>query len=142
MNDNELMLRYIEASSSLHERLLEQNRNYAAQEKMAKDKRGGVIEKMLSVSAIHPHQKAAAEAMLSNPAQALDILCNALDKMAEFKQAVKQANAELGQPVASPAGRAEPVAQQKSAGVAYLGLSGRTSSEAASIMASIMSDPN
>lgn len=137
----ELGLRGIEAFSSLTGRLLEQNRNYSAQAKEASDKRGGVLEKMLATGAIQPHQKSAAEAMLSSQAQTMDLLCSALEKMAAYKAAAEQANAELGRPVPTPAGRSEAPAQQKSAGVSFLGVAGQSSGEVSSVMASIMNDP-
>jgi|JI10StandDraft_1071094.scaffolds.fasta_scaffold1620785_1 hypothetical protein len=142
IKQSETALRYVEASSSLTSRLLDMNKNYVAQEKAASDKVAGVLDKMMAAGAIQPHQKAAADAMLRNPAQALDLLYSALDKMHQYKTAAEKANAELGQPIPQKeAGLVGNPVQQKSAGVVYLGMQNQPSAEVASVMASIMNDP-
>ena len=138
----ELALNYVMASSSLTERLLAQNQAYAAREKAAADKCDALLEKMLSVAAIEPHQKTAAASMLRDPAQALDLLYTALDKMQRYKTAAEKVAATSGMELGRPAAPVSAAPQQKTASnIAYLGVAGSQLSPAlASVMASIMND--
>jgi hypothetical protein len=98
-----LMVQYIAASSALNDRLLGDTQRYRAQEKAASDKQSAVLDLMLRHGCAGEHEKAAAAKMLSNHGQALDLLVNAITKMAQYRAASEKVASELGHPVADPA---------------------------------------
>ena len=94
-----LAIEFVAASSALNDRLMGEVQANRAREKQAADKRQAVLELLLSTGGVAQHQKQAAAEMLNNPAQTLDLLVNAVNKMHYYKTASEKAAADLGQAV-------------------------------------------
>lgn len=92
-------IEFIAASSALNDRLMGEVQAHRAREKQAAAKRQAVLELMLQTGSVAPHQKQAAADMLNNPAQTLDLLVNAINKMQAYKAASEKAASDLGQAV-------------------------------------------
>ena len=90
---------FIAASSALNDRLMGEVQAHRDREKQAASKRQAVLDLMLQTGSVAPHQKQAAADMLSNPAQTLDLLVNAINKMQAYKSASEKAAADLGHAV-------------------------------------------
>lgn len=90
---------FIAASSALNDRLMGQVQSYREKEKQAAAKRDAVLDLMIETGSVAPHQKQAAAEMLANHGQSLDLLVNAINKMASYKQASEKAASDLGQAV-------------------------------------------
>lgn len=93
------MIEYIAVTSTLNDRLLGHARARYVQDKQAADKQSAILAQLERTGCIAPHQKQAAVAMLSNHAQSLDLLANAVDKVHQFKTAAEKTGADLGQAV-------------------------------------------
>jgi DNA repair protein RadC len=76
-----------------------QVQSYREKEKQAAAKRDAVLDLMIETGSVAPHQKQAAAEMLANHGQSLDLLVNAINKMASYKQASEKAASDLGQAV-------------------------------------------
>lgn len=92
-------IEFIAASSALNDRLMGEVQAHRAREKQAAAKRQAVLDLMLQTGSVAPHQKQAAAEMLANPAQTLDLLVNAINKMQAYKTASEKAASDLGQAV-------------------------------------------
>jgi hypothetical protein len=92
-------IEFIAASSALNDRLMGEVQAHRAREKQAAAKRQAVLDLMLQTGSVAPHQKQAAAEMLANPAQTLDLLVNAINKMQSYKAASEKAASDLGQAV-------------------------------------------
>jgi hypothetical protein len=97
-----LMVQYIAASSALTDRLLGDTQRYRTQEKAAADKQSAVLDLMLRRGCAGEHEKAAASSMLANHGQTLDLLVNAIEKMAQYRAQSEKVASDLGQPVNDP----------------------------------------
>lgn len=109
------MIEYIAVTSTLNDRLLKQAQARHVQDKQAADKQSAVLAQLERTGCVAPHQKQAAVSMLSNHAQSLDLLVNAVDKMYQFKTAAEKTGSDLGQAVSDREAGIKP------------GLKGRTS---------------
>jgi SHS2 domain-containing protein len=92
-------IEFIAASSALNDRLMGEVQAHRNREKQAAHKRQAVLDLMLQTGSVAPHQKQAAAEMLNNPAQTLDLLVNAINKMSAYKAASEKAASDLGQAV-------------------------------------------
>lgn len=92
-------IEFIAASSALNDRLMGEVQAHRDREKQAAARRSAVLELLLSTGSVAPHQKQAAAEMLANPAQTLDLLVNAVNKMQVYKSASEKAASDLGQAV-------------------------------------------
>jgi len=93
------MVNFIAASSALNNRLMADVQAYRNREKAAAAKRPAVLDLMLQTGSVAPHMKQAAVDMLNDPAQALDLLANSINKMQQYKTAAEKASSQLGQAV-------------------------------------------
>jgi hypothetical protein len=93
------MIEFIAASSALNDRLMGEVQTHRSRAKQAADKRQAVLDLMLQTGSVAPHQKQAAVEMLSNQAQTLDLLVNAINKMQAYKSASEKAASDLGHAV-------------------------------------------
>jgi len=98
-----MMIEYIAASSALTDRLLGDTQRYRAQEKAAAAKQSATLETMLRNDCVGTHEKQAAASMLADHSQTLDLLVNAVNKMAEYRGRSEKIASDLGRPVADPA---------------------------------------
>jgi hypothetical protein len=98
-----MMIEYIAASSALTDRLLGDTQRYRAQEKAAAAKQSSTLETMLRNDCVGPNEKQAAASMLADHGQTLDLLVNAVNKMAEYRGRSEKIASDLGRPVADPA---------------------------------------
>lgn len=98
-----MMIQYIAASSVLADRLVGDTQRYRAQEKSAASKQQTVLDLMLQHGCAGKHEKQAAASMLADHGQTLDLLVNAITKMAEYRGQAEKVASELGQPVNDPA---------------------------------------
>ena len=95
------MLQYVQISSVLGKRALDELGKRQAAEKRAADQAPALLELMLSTKAIHDGQKQAVAQMLSDHAATQQLLKNAVDKIAELTKAAAthKAAGDLGQGV-------------------------------------------
>lgn len=98
-----MMIQYIAATSALTDRLLGDTQRYRSQEKSAAAKQSTVLDLMLRQGCAGQHEKQAAAAMLADHGQTLDLLVNAINKVAEYRGQIEKVASELGQPVSDPA---------------------------------------
>ena len=92
------VVEFIAASSALSDRLLGELQGYKASEKQAADKRAAVLDALLKAGCVAPHQKSAALERLASHGATLDLLVNAVGRMASYKEEAEKAASELGQP--------------------------------------------
>lgn len=90
---------YVAATSALTDRLLTATKQAAAKEKRAAEVAPGVLKLLVENGLVSETQKSAAAKLLGDHAGTLQILENAITKLAEFKAREKAAAAELGHPV-------------------------------------------
>lgn len=102
---------FIAASSALSDRLMSEVQAHREREKQAAAKRQAVLDLMLQTGSVAPHQKQAAAEMLANPAQTLDLLVNAINKMQAYKSASEKAASDLGQAVSEKEAGVNPASQ-------------------------------
>lgn len=98
------VLRYVQVSSALSKRALDNLAQKQAGERQAAGMVPGLIDSLLKADAIGQDQKQAAAQMLGSHAQTMTLLKNAVAKIAELKQASTKQASELG----APAGDTEP----------------------------------
>lgn len=92
------VLRYVEATSTLTDRLLDRERTFASQEKEASDRRPAMLEQLVKTGSIRPDQRAIADNMLRSTGGTFELLGLALTKIASLQEDVAKVAAELGRP--------------------------------------------
>lgn len=93
------VVHYVEVSSLLGKRALDEVEVHRQSQKRASDLRGPLLDYMVEVGVVSGQQKEAAAAMLGSHAETLQLLKAAVDKLAAFKKHVKTAGDEPGQAV-------------------------------------------
>lgn len=98
------MLRYVQVSSVLGKRALDRLAEKQAADKRAADQIPALLDKMVQAGTITAQQKQAAAQMLGDHGSALQLLGNAVTKIAELSTAAGQRKAasDLGQGVEDP----------------------------------------
>jgi hypothetical protein len=92
------VLRYVQISSAMAKKALDQLAIHQQREKAATDLIPATVDKLIATGTIEPHQKEAVAKMLANPSQTLQLLQNASEKLAEYQvKLTKKAKAQLGQ---------------------------------------------
>ena len=81
------VLRYVEVSSTLNKRAMEQLQAREAVEKRASAKVPGLVDRMLQLNLLRPTQKQAAAAALGSHDATMDLLEGALAKIADLQKA-------------------------------------------------------
>lgn len=106
MNANTMipkMLRYVQVSSVLGKRALDALAQKQAAEKRAADQIPSLLDSMVQAGTITEQQKQAAAQLLGSHAGSLQLLKNAVTKIAELSKAKSQKTAgDLGQGVEDP----------------------------------------
>lgn len=80
------VLGYVEVSSLLAKKAVDEVSVHRQAQKRAGDLRGPLLKQMLDVGVVAPHQKEAADAMLASHAETLNLLKAAVEKISELRQ--------------------------------------------------------
>ena len=90
------VLRYVEVSSTLGKRALDSVTQSKQAEKAASALVPAVLQSMLDTGVLKPTQKQAAEQMLGNHADTLNILASAIEKLAAAKAEIAKSKTVTG----------------------------------------------
>ena len=104
---------FIATSSALSDRLMGEVQVHREKQARAKTKQSAILDLMLKEGAVLPHMRQDAANMLKDHAATLDLLANAVTKMAQYKNAAERQSFELGQAVS------EKTANSKSSSSSY-----------------------
>lgn len=93
------MIRYVEVSSFLGKRALDEIEVHRRAQKRASDLRGALLNYMIDVGVVAKHQKEAAAAMLNSHAETMQLLKSAVDKLVAFKSGRAKSAGDNGEAV-------------------------------------------
>ena len=105
-------LNYVQVSSALTKRALDELSVHRAAQEKAASMRAEILSRMIEVGAVAEHQKTAADAMLASHPETLNLLKMAIDKLAKMQGALQKHAVDLGEGV----NETEAGAQTKTAG--------------------------
>lgn len=90
------VVKYVEVSSALTKRALDQNAVLRAGQEKAASLRAPLLKHMIDAGVVAPHQKEAAEVMLGSFDSSLQLLKSAVDKIVELKAELQKQAGEPG----------------------------------------------
>jgi len=95
----QLAVQFVAASTALTDRLMHERRQTQERTKLAADKKAALLAKLLETGCVDEGQKAAAATILDHHDQTMDLLSNAVTKLAALRKQQEKQAGDIGRGV-------------------------------------------